>query len=221
MSKEVVFIKPLAWPHYPMESVKVHARWVAHVGLKRRDFYCPLPNHKTHTNTHKCTRTGRHTTQQGQQCAQGEIPVALALLLKKDFLEYFWRIFQSWFSNTPLSINRGQGTPPHHGSLMKVSVPLKNRDTHPKQAELQKAIWVTNSKYFEEIVFTDNIKYCEAIKTHAPIITLWVNAHDTTVNFKKQATYKIDGNFLKYTCIKHLYMLSHIFYIYIICNYTS
>lgn len=61
---------------------------------------------------------------------------------------------------------------------MKVSVPLvenrdrREQDAHQKQAELQKAIWVTNSKYSEEIVFTDNLKYCEAIKTHAPIITL-------------------------------------------------
>lgn len=95
----------------------------------------------------------------------------------------------------------------------------REQDAHQKQAELQKAILVTNSKYFKEIVFIDNIKYCEAIKTHAPIIILWVNAHDTIVNFKKQATYKIDGSLLKYTCIKHLYMLFNIFYIYIICNY--
>ena len=64
MSKEVVFIKPLASPHYPMESIKVHACWVAHVGVKKEGIFIALSPAIKHTLAYKYTHTGRHTIQQ-------------------------------------------------------------------------------------------------------------------------------------------------------------
>ena len=86
MSNEVVFIKPLARPHYPMERGKAHAGRVAHAGLKQEGIFIalsPVIKHTlTHTNTH-----AQAGTQHGSP--HSELPVTLALLLKKGFLEYF------------------------------------------------------------------------------------------------------------------------------------
>ena len=55
MSNEVVFIKPLARPHYPMERGKAHAVRVAHAGLKQEGIFIALSPVIKHTLAHTNT----------------------------------------------------------------------------------------------------------------------------------------------------------------------
>lgn len=99
MSKEVVFIKPSASPHYPMESIKVHACWVAHVGVKKAGIFIALSPAIKHTLTHTNLHTQADTQYSNSNGPHSERFQQLLLCSRKIFLSIF-----EGFSRTDLAI---------------------------------------------------------------------------------------------------------------------